>query len=463
MAKKQKYDFDLIVIGSGAGGSVAADIVAASGWSVAIVENDELGGEVANWGSIPSKALMRAAEVYDLAKTHGPALGLRTGAVGYNYPSVRAWKDTVVKRSGVASSARYYQSKGIGLYRGQAHFINQHEISVNRRHLSAKYFLVATGSHPADGGVQGLDKTAHLTPRTALELLRPPKTLFIIGAGATGVEFAQLFSIFGTKVTLADEAARILPHEDQEVSTLIAERFQKQRGMSVLPHTKVIRIAKEGIMTRVTYLKGSQEHSVKVDQVLLAAGKNPTLDIGLENAGVEYSTKGIETDEFLETSTKGIYASGDVLGRFMHAHTAVYESRVVANNLLHHRRKASPDYAAVPRVTFLDPEVASVGMSEADCMKRDLAIKKVVAPVNIIARSNIDNVRDGFVKILADKKGTLIGATVVAPHAGEIIHELTLAIDHGLTAQDIAGTLHAFPTWSEAVRVACSKIQVTKK
>lgn len=455
---KQKYDYELIVIGSGAGGSVAADIVGNSGWRVALIEDDKLGGEVAHWGSVPLRALMHAATVYDRAKHQGAALGLRAAALGYNYPSIRAWKDLVVKRSGVASTERYYQSKGIGLYQGEARFISPHEISVNRRHLSARHFLIASGSVPADGGVQGLEKVAYLTPRSALELNRPPKSLFVIGAGATGCEYAELFSIFGSKVTLADEAARILPGEDQEASEVVASRFVSQRGMSVLPHAKVLRVAKEGIMTKVTYLQGSEERSVKVDQVLLAAGKVPAVDLGLENAGVEYSAHGIETDEFLETSAKGIYAAGDVLGRYFHAHTGVYESRVVANNLLNSKRKIAPNYTSVPRVTYLEPEIASVGLSEADCLRRDLPIKRAIAPVNIIARSNIDNMREGFVKIITDKKGVLVGATVAAPHAGEIIHELTLAIQYSMTAQEVANTLHAFPTWSEAVRVACGKI-----
>lgn len=456
---KYSYDYDLIVIGSGAGGSVAADIVGSAKWRVALVEDDAFGGEVANWGSVPLRAFVHAASVYDQAKSQGPTLGLRSAALGYNYPTIRAWKDMVVKRSGAASSERYFQNKGMSIFRGEARFISPHEITVNRRHLSAKHFLIASGSTPSSGGVKGLDSTPHLTVRTALELSRPPKSLFVIGAGATGCEFAELLSVFGSNVTLADEAARILPTEDQEVSEAVMERFEKRRGMHVLVRTKVLRIAKEGIMTTVTYLRGGEEKSVKVDQVLLATGKVPAVDLGLENAGVTYSIKGIETDEFLETTAKHIFAAGDVLGRYFHAHTAVYESRIVAHNLLNPRRKMTPHYTAIPRVTFLQPEVASVGMSEADCLRRDLPIKKAVAPVNIIARSNIDNERDGFVKVITDKKGVLLGATVMAPHAGEIIHELTLAIQYAMTAQEVANTLHAFPTWSEAVRVACAKIK----
>lgn len=458
MAKK-KYDYDLIVIGSGAGGSVAADIVSQSKWRVALVENDDLGGDVMSWGSIPSKALLRAAEVYDLAKNHGPNMGLRSASVGYNYPSVRAWKDLVVKRSGANNSDRYYNSKGISVLRGEAHFLGAHELSVNRRRVTSRHFLIATGSTPVFGNIQGLDKTPYLTARTALDVIRPPRTLFVVGGGSTGCEFAELFSIFGTKVHIAEEAARLLPREDEEVSELVTKNFKSKRGMNILPRTKVIRIAKEGIATKVTYLRGSEEHSVKVDQVLLATGKMPVVDIGLENAKVEYTKDGIETNEHLQTSVRHIYAAGDVLGRFMYAHSAIYESRIAAHNLLMPKRPVVLDYTAVPRVTFVSPEIASVGMSEADCLKRDLRIKVGLSPVNLIARSNIDNTRDGFVKIIANKHGEILGATVAAPHAGEIIHELTLAIQYGLTTAEVANTIHAFPSWSEAVRVACAKVK----
>lgn len=456
---KHKFDYDLIVIGSGASGSVAADIVASAKWRVAMIEDDELGGETANWSSIPSKALLRAAEVYNEAKVQGPALGLRSGAIGYNYPSIRAYKDTVLRKSGAKSYEAYYKGKGITLFKSHAHFIGPHEITLERHHVSAAHFLIATGSTPASGKVQGLDKTPYLTPRTALDIIRPPKTLFIIGAGASGCEFANLFSAFGSKVYIADEAPRLLPKEDQEVSEAVEHALRHQRGATILTHAKVIRIAKAGIVTAVTYLVGSDEHVVKVDQVLLAAGQEPMVDIGLENTGVEYTKNGVKTDEYLTTSVKHIYAAGNVLGRFMYTHTGVYEGRVVANNLLHPKQLISPDYTAVPRVTFTCPEVASVGLSESDCLKRDLPIRTAVAPLNIIARATIDNTANGFVKVITDKKGRLVGASIVAPHAGETIHELALAIQYELTAAEVAGTLHAFPTWSEAVRVACAKIK----
>jgi len=455
---KQTYDFDLIVIGSGAGGSVAADIAARAGKRVALVEADQLGGECPNYGCIPSKALLHAANVYDSARG-AERFGIRLTAMGYNYPSIKAWKDITIRRTGTHESEKYYRSQNITLLRGLAHFLSPHEITVNRRHFSSHYFLVATGSVMRLPDITGLDKSDYLTSRTALDLTRPPKSVCIIGGGSTGVEFAELLSIFGSKVTIIDIAPRLLPNEDEETSALVEDFFMKKRGITVLAKTKIISVTRDGQMQRVTYLRGGEQHVVKAEKILVTTSKSPQTDLGLENAGVEYSHKGIEVNEHLQTNIPHIYAAGDVLGRYMYTHVGVYESRVVANNLLR-KHKVATDYRAIPRVTFVTPEIASVGLTEADCLRRDLEIKKAVAPLNIISRSNVTDTRDGFCKVITDRGGVLIGGTVVGPHAGEIIHELTIAIQYGLTSAEVANAIHAFPSWSEIVRVACSKTKV---
>ncbi|RWZ79609.1 MAG: NAD(P)/FAD-dependent oxidoreductase [Candidatus Chaera renei] len=453
---KQKYDYDLVVLGSGGGGSVAAHLAAKAGKRVAIVEAGSLGGECPNFGCVPTKALLQAAWLYDAAK-HGQPFGIRSAAVGYNYPSIKAWKDTAVKNTGVADSRSYHESAGVRVLGGAAHFIGPHQVSVERRHVSAANFLVATGSYWHIPDIQGLDKAGFLTPREAINLLRPPKSLFIVGSGASGCEFAELFSAFGSKIYLADVAPRVLPREDQEVSRTVEEIFSRQRGMTILGSSKVLKVSREGALKKVVFQRGGHEQAVKVEEILIAAGRLPNTDIGLENAGVDYSPAGINVNQYLQTSARHIYAAGDVIGGYMLTHVATYESRVAAHNLIH-REKRSPDYRAVPRVTFLNPEVASVGASEEDCLRRDMAVRTALAPVSIIGRSNTSNFREGFVKVIADKSGRLIGASVVCPRAGEIIHELTLAIQYDLLASEVASTLHAFPTWSEAVRIACSKI-----
>jgi pyruvate/2-oxoglutarate dehydrogenase complex dihydrolipoamide dehydrogenase (E3) component len=457
MAKRIKFDYDLIVIGSGAGGSAAATIAAREGKRVAIIEADTFGGDSPNWSDVPTKALLHVAHLYDEAR-HGARFGLRSSTMGYNYPSLRSWKDLAVKRTGAGGNRKFYENESIATYHGIAHFLSPNEISINRRHLSAENFLVATGSHWVAPNIQGLEDISYVTPRTILGAMRPPRSLYIIGGGTIGVEIAQLMAIFGTKVYIAEIASRILPQEDEEVGALMERILKEQKGVTSLTQTRTLMAVKDGVGKRVTFTRGGVEKSIHVDEVLLATGRVPRVDLGLENARVAYTPKGIEVDEHLQTSARHIFAAGDVLGHSSHTHTALLESQVAAHNLLHPKSKVTPDYTATPKLTFTFPGVASVGLSEDDCLKRDLPINKAVAPLNIIARSNTSDFRDGFVKIITDKKGVVLGGTVVAPHAAEIIHELTLAVKYQLTAEQVASTPHAFLSWSEAVRVAAAKL-----
>jgi dihydrolipoamide dehydrogenase len=457
MTKKIAFDYDLIVIGSGAGGSAAATIAARSGKQVAIIEADTFGGDSPNWSDVPTKALLHAAQLYDEAR-HGSRFGLRSNTMSYNYPSLRAWKDLAVKRTGTGGNRKYYESQGIATYSGIAHFLSPNEVSVARRHLSAERFLVATGSHWVAPRVQGLDDITYVTPRTILEAIRPPKSLYVIGAGTVGVELAQMMATFGTKVYLAEIASRILPQEDEEVGILMERILKEQKGITSLTQTRTLMAVKDGAGKRVTYTRGGVEKSIHVDEVLLATGRVPSVDLGLENASIAYTPKGIEVNEHLQTTARHIFAAGDVLGHNSHTHTALLESRVAAHNLLNPKSKITPDYTATPRLTFTFPGIASVGLSEDDCLKRDLPINKAIAPLNIIARANTSDFRDGFVKLITDKKGVLLGGTVVAPHASEIVHEITLAVKYQHTAAEIAATPHAFLSWSEAVRVAAAKL-----
>lgn len=453
---RSKYDFDLLVIGSGAGGSAAATIAARAGKRVGLVEADTFGGDSPNWSDVPTKALLHAAHLYDEAR-HASRFGLRVSTVGYNYPSVKAWKDLAVKRTGAGGNRRFYENEGITTFHGRARFTGPHTITVGDNTLSSARFLIATGARWALPDIEGLKESDYLTPRTILEANRPPRSLYVIGGGSQAVEIAQLMATFGTKVYLAEIAGRILPDEDEAVGQLMEQQLTEHKGMAILTQTRTLRVERDGLYKRITYSQGGEEHSVRIEEVLVAAGRTPEVDLGLEAAGVAYTPQGIEVNEQLQTNLKHIYATGDVLGRPSHTHTALLESRVAAHNLFK-RSKIIPDYTATPRVTATFPAVASVGMTENEYLKRDLTVKIGLAPLSIIARSNTSDFRDGFVKIIADPDGVIIGATVVGPHAGEVIQELTLAIKHGLTASDLADTPHAFLTWSEAVRVAATRV-----
>lgn len=456
MPTKPTYDYDLIVIGSGAGGSGAASIAAKAGKRVAIVEAGMFGGESPNWGDVPTKALLHATQLYDEAK-HGSRFGIRSSMLNYNYRSLQNWKDLVIKRTGVSDNRKFYEKQGIATYHDTAHFLSPREISINRRHLSAERFLIASGSHIEVPDITGLATINYLTPRTLHDLVRPPKSLLIIGGGSTGVELAQLMATYGTRVYISEVSARLLPHEDEEVNELMTRVLKERKGITVLTHTRMLSVFKEGISIKATFQRGEEQKAIRVEQVLLAGSREPTVDIGLENATVKYTAKGIDVNDYLQTNVKHIYAAGDVLGKNEPTQVTMLQSRIAGNNLLG-RTKVKPDTTATPRITFTYPGIASVGLTEDDCIKRDLRISKAIAPLNIIARSNTSDFRDGFCKIIADKKGTILGATVVAPHAAEIIHELALAVKYEITAAELAATPHAFLSWSEIVRVAATKL-----
>lgn len=456
MTKDYDFDYDLIVIGSGASGSTAAIAAAREGKRVAIVEAKSFGGESPNYGDIPMKAFLHAANLYDEAR-HGARFGIRSATLGYNYPSIRAWKDLAIKRTGVNGNRRYYEEQGIHTYVGLAHFLSPNEISVSRRHLAATNFLVATGSTWQIPDIPGIQSVKYLTPETILDITRPPKSIVVIGGDDTGVEIAQLMATFGTKVHIIENEKHLLPSYDHEAGELIERLLSEQKGVVSLTSAEVVGLQKDGLMKRVIYSRGGVEKSLKVDEVVFADKRQPSTDIGLDNAGVKYSKQGICVNDFLQTSNKHIYAVGEVLEHSSNTHTAIIESQIAVNNIFH-RNKISPDYSSIINIVFSTPNIAQVGFTEDYCKRHNIKIKKGIAPLNIIARSNTSDFRDGFVKIISDTKGALLGACLVAPHGSEIIHELALAIKCHLNASDIASMPHAFLSWNEAVRVAAGKI-----
>lgn len=456
MVQKTHYDYDLIVIGSGAAGSVAALAARRAGKNVAIIEKATFGGESPNWGDIPMQSLLHVGHLYHQADA-GKRFGIRSSTLGYNFPTILQWKETVIKRTGAGGNRKYYEKQGIIAHKGRAHFLAPNEISVNRKRLTARQFIIATGSHFVQPDIHGIETITPLTPRTALDLKRPPKSIFIIGGGINGVEFAQFFAIFGSKVTISEIGSRLLPDEDEEVGTTMAGVLHKHHGITCITETQVVAVEKKRLGVRVTYTRGGVEHTVHVDEVLVTENRTPSLDIGLENAHVSYTSAGITTNEHLQTSSRHIYAAGDVVGSEHATHIALMQGRIAAHNLLK-KDKARPNYNGTPRLTMTFPGVASVGLTENDCIKRDLRIKQAIAPLGITSRSNTNDFKDGFVKLIADNNDRLLGGVIVSPNAAEAVHELSLAIKHNMTARDIANTPHAFLSWSEAIRIAATKL-----
>ena len=456
--KKTKFDFDLIVLGSGAGGSAAANIAAKNGLKVAIVEKDIFGGESPNYGDIPIKTLLHAANAYAGAR-RAARYGIRSNTLGYNFPTIAAWKKLVVKRTGAHDNQKFYEASGIKTYRGNARFITPIEISVNRQHISAEKFIIATGSELSLPDISNIQNVNYHTTRTILDITRPPKSIFIVGGGAEAIEISQLLAIFGTKVYISEVSSRLLPQEDEEVGLAIENILVEEMKIFVLPQTRVVAVEKDGLGKKVIFQRGGVEKFIKVDEILIAGNKKPATDIGLENALVDYTDSGITVNEFLQTSAKHIYAAGSVTGSQFTTGDILLQSKICAHNIIKTRSKISPNYTSSPRVIFTWPEVASVGLTEDDCIKRDLQFKTSIATLNLIARSNTDDFKNGFVKLICDKRGKLIGASVVSPEATSIIHEIGLAIKYDLYASDLADLPHAFLSWNEAIRVAANRIR----
>jgi len=453
---RKKYDFDLIIIGSGAGGSVGAHTAANLGKKVAIFEKGEIGGECPNWACVPTKALLHAAHMFDSAK-NGKEFGTITEKVSLDFDKVKKWRDTVVERTGVAHGAESFRHEHIKLVQEEAKFVSPHEIEAGGKTYSAHNFLIATGTTVFVPPIEGLKEAGYVTFKEIGAAEKLPKSLFILGGSAVGCEFAQIFHRFGSKVTIADTVDKLLFREDKEISDLVQGLFE-QDGIKVLTGIKVEKVEKKGSMKVVHYRKGSEAHTTEVEEILIATGKRPLLDFSPEKAGIKIDEGRLKVNDYLQTNVPHIYAAGDIIGPYQFTPTGYYQSDIAVSNIFK-RNKIKPDYSIVPRAVYLSPEVASVGVTEAQLKDKKIAYKIGIAPTGILGRANTSNEFNGLVKVITDKNEVIIGAAIVSPSAGEIIHELAVAMKFKAKASDIANMIHAYPTFSEGVKIACSSVE----
>lgn len=456
---KHKYDYDLIVIGSGAGGSVGAQFAHSLGKKVAVFEKDKIGGECPNWACVPTKALLHAAKIYQIAISPSQ-FGTNTQGVALDFQQVKKWRDLVVSRTGATHGEEIFQKEGLHLIKAQAQFVSVHEVAAAGKKYSAAKFIIATGSTVAVPKIAGLEKAGYLTFREAGDLQKLPESIFILGGGPVGCEFAQIFASFGTKVILADSLERLLARDDKEVGNLMQALFENQ-GVEVLTGVNITKVAKKGRKKIIYYRKGRYSHQVQSAAILVATGKKPNLDFKPENAGIKIENGRLKVNSYLLTNLAHIFAAGDVIGPYLFTHTGEYQSYIAAHNAFSFK-KIKTDYSAVPRCVFTYPEVASVGTTEETAKAYGLKIKVGLAATAGLGRANTSNDFDGFVKIITDKKERIIGASIVAPRAGEMIHELVLAVKLRIKAKIIADLIHAYPTFSEAVKIAASSLEEKK-
>ena len=466
MAKKKtappaQFDFDLICIGSGSGGGAAAVMAAKRGLKVALVEGGDLGGESPNYSSIPVHACLRA--VHNLAAVRAaPQTGIEVGRVRADWERVLAFKDRCVKQTGVLESAAVFEKAGIRLFRGFGRFVDPWTVYVNQGHVTGRRIIIASGAKHRPTAIQGLEEAGYLNFHEALNLPTLPGSLFIVGGGPTGCSLAEIFNAFGCRVYLAEAGSILLQREDAEVGQVEAE-ILKNKGVHVFVNSEIKEVAaKPNRQKEVTVSEAGRPRQLVVDQLVLATGKIANLDLNLPVAGVTFEEEGVKVNRHLETTAKHIYAVGDVIGHDMLTHLAAYHSQLVVHNLFQTKakNKLCLDYTAVSRYLPLVPEIAATGMTEAELLNQQIPYKRAVAPLRGLNRSHLSQATAGFVKLLSAADGSrLLGGSIIAPEAGEMIGQLSLAIKARLSVNTFRGNLKPFASWSEAFNLACQKLR----
>ena len=453
--------FDVIFLGGGPAGYVGAIRCAQLGLSVAVIEKEGLGGTCVLWGCIPAKALLEAANIANRVK-HAAEFGITVGDVKTDY-------NVAMKRSRGVSSQNskgvefLFKKNKITWIKGTAKLAGKNSVSVktadgkDEKHDAKKAVVIATGSRVKGLPQVGLElnKTTIISSDEALVLEKAPKSIVIVGAGAVGCEFADVFNAFGSEVTLIDVAPTILPLEDADSSKEV-ERSFKKRGITVLTGAKIsnVKAAKDSVSMSVD--AAGEKKDLKADIVLVAAGRAPVIDdIGLKEQGVQLTERGfIKINDKLETTTKGIYAIGDVAGPPMLAHKGEHEGVVLAE-LLAGKSTHGMNYDNIPNATYCHPEVASVGLTEQQCKEKKLDYKVGKFNFSANGRARTSGETEGFVKVIRDAKyGEILGAHIVGAHATEMIHEFVVARTNEFTVEEIAHSIHAHPTLSEALAEA---------
>lgn len=441
---------DLIIIGAGPGGYETAIAAAREGMKVVLVEAGALGGTCLNEGCIPTKCLCRSAEVADLMK-EAATFGVVAESGGINLVEVMKRKNEVVAQlaAGVASLLK---SPGITLVQGKATFAGPHEVIVGEEHFSAPHIMVATGSSAKNLPIPGADLPGVVTSREMLQLEQIPKRLCVIGGGVVGMEFASVFRSFGSEVSVVEYAKEILPSFDRDIAKRLRTAL-KRKGISFNVGAAVTEISKVDGGYKVAFVSGNKEGQVEADLVLMAVGRGPRLQhLGLDEIGMQYTSRGIVVDENMQTNIEGVYAIGDVNGICPLAHAATAQGRCALYHIW--GKDGAPDLQLVPAAVFTVPEVAMVGHTEetASAAGLEYSIRKAFYRAN--GKSLSMGESEGIVKILVGPDGLLLGAHVLGAHAADLIHELALAIHTKMGVERIQSLIHAHPSLSEILHDA---------
>ena len=459
-----KYDFDVVIIGGGAGGLFASSVANTLGAKTALLEKKRLGGDCTWFGCMPSKAILKSASVANLLKRHSK-FGLAVEDNFHLNPSkALMYVRGVVEEISTHHPAEVFEKRGIKVIFGPPQFIDKNTIEINGKRLTSKKFIICTGSHPMIPPIEGLSNIEYLTNENVFNLDTLPQSLIVLGGGPIGVELSQALNRLGVKIYIVEMMDRILFREDKEVSQILENRL-KEEGIQILTGKKAVKFIKKDSKVYITVQdKNGDNEEVAAENVLVAVGRAPNLEgLFLENSGVEFTKQGIKVNLYLQTTNKDIFACGDVVGPYMFSHVAAYQAQVCVRNALFKRLTwQKVNYQNIAWATFTEPELAHLGQTEEEARERYKDIKVYKTEYVSSDRAITDSEKEGLVKIITDKKGNILGAHIVGAQASEIIQGFLIAKSLKIRLEKLSNPIFIYPTLSELVKKTAAKPLVEK-
>ena len=456
-----KRRYHLVVIGAGTAGLVSAAGAAGLGARVALIERHLMGGDCLNVGCVPSKGIISAARAWHAA-TKGEEFGAPTASGRGDFAAAMRRMRRLRARISHLDSTSRFRDLGIDVFLGEGRFVAPDAIEVGSERLSFRRAVIATGGRAAAPPIPGLEGIDYLTNETIFSLTELPRRLGVVGAGPIGCEMSQTFARFGSQVTLFEMIDHVLPREDPDAAAVVQESMRRDEvGLQL--RVNVAEVVQRGNEKMVHYERDGILEEVAVDELLVAVGRAPNVEgLGLEAAGVEHTRQGVTVDDRLRTTNRKIYACGDVASAFKFTHLADAQARIVIQNSLFFGRAKSSNLV-VPWCTYTSPEVAHVGLYEKDAREMGYEVDTLTVPLSDIDRALLDGEDEGFLRLHLKRGGDrILGATLVAAHAGEMIAELCLAITAGIGLGKISGTIHPYPTQAEVIKKAADTWRRTK-
>jgi pyruvate/2-oxoglutarate dehydrogenase complex dihydrolipoamide dehydrogenase (E3) component len=468
--KKGEGVYNVVVIGAGTAGLVTAAGTAGLGGRVALIERNLMGGDCLNFGCVPSKALISSARLIQQIRD-AEKWGLDRQQPQFVFEKV--FERMRARRAKIApnDSQERFESLGVDVFRGEARFISPHEVEVNDQKLRAKNFVIATGSRATVPKIEGIDNVSYFTNETIFDELKArPESMIVLGGGPIGCELAQAFRRLGVQVTIIQRGDHLSPREDRDVAEFL-ERHLINEGVRIVKNTDARSLAtSDAGKVALEFLDRQSdrlaERTLFADVLLVAVGRTPNFrSLDLESVGVNVNERGVSVNGYLQTSQRHIYAVGDVIGPFLFTHMADAQARVIVRNIVvpFQFLRQKMDYSVVPWCTYVDPEIAHVGLGEKEARHKNVDYDLFVVPLEDVDRAVVESEDAGFAKILTAKgSDKILGATIVAPRAGDLLHEFVLAMKAGIGLGTIASTIHAYPTFAELARKAGDKYNKTR-